>query len=637
MPFIVYRPSSTVHMTKEEIANALLRQAGYYWDKENEDTVNPIDPNSYDPAVDKIFKANAVELEKLYAEIGVSQQRIITGLSRTLVPDSSLLPFPAVTVAQLNTKFNRIEITPEDSFMISGQDDTGNKHDYYFTTLFEHQFPSTQLRYIVTNSDVIKVETELQTLKSKNARPGFKDTKHIWLGLEINKSTDPDDHLIFFLGNKIVNEFDRHYAVFCSTEGKHRSTWKINGKDELELSVQKGLEHFLDDAAKTKTKDATTNLLNALKVPYAYEQQIFTRFKGSFLTLKNLPDNLETHKSPLPPFGDDQHFDLPNTEHLLWIRIDFQLPIPNKFFLKNRLYTNCVPLLNRKLVQRNVSKSDFDRILLPMPTQDYFLSINKIWDETQEAGYERVDILNPDDQYGSYIIRTGSSTRRFNQHDASKQIYRLLETIQEEHTSFKEGGINRLKEDFNVIDKAMNRIRKEMYDDYYQRGLRTDYFAIANFRPAALAIYYNYWETQGDALNHFRDRNKLNVRSADVRGIKGKTILPIQEGRGELREEDYINLLKEAILSRNKIVTKGDIEQYFHRYKNNIKVLNISRELSINQQTQEYERVILVKLNLIRKTKKDSEVKEFMAARLQNELNAMTTFFTPIKIEFINN
>jgi len=624
-------------MNKEQIANALLRQAGYYWDKENEDTVNPIDPDTYDPAVDKIFKANAVELEKLYAEIGVSQQRVITGLSRTLVPDSSLLPFPAVTVAQLDTKFARIEITPEDSFMISGQDDTGDKHDYYFTTLFEHQFPSCQLKYIITNSDAIRVETDkLQAIEDKNAPAGFKDTKHIWIGLDINKSTDPDDHLIFFLGNKIVNEFDRHYAVFCSTEGKHRSTWKINGKDDLELQVHKGLEHFLDDAAKAKPKDATSNLLNALKIPYAYEQQVFTRFKGSFLTLKNLPDNLEIYKSPLPPFGEDTHFEIPQKEPLLWIRLDFQLPIPNKFFLKNRLYVNCVPVLNRKLIQRNVSKSDFDRILLPMPTQDYFLSVNKIWDETEETGYERVDILNPDDQHGSYIVRTGDSVRRFNKHDASKQIYRLLETIQEEHTSFKEGGINRLKEDFDVIDKAMNRIRKEMYDDYYQKGLRTDYFAVANFRSTALAIYYNYWESQGDALNHFRDRNDLEVRSVDVRGIKGKTIIPIQEGRGELREEDYINLLKEAILSRNKIITKGDIEQYFHRYKDSIEVVNISRELSINQQTQEYERVILVRLKLIRKTKKDNEVKEFMTARLQNELNAMTTFFTPIKIEFFN-
>ena len=94
-------------------------------------------------------------------------------------------------------------------------------------------------------------------------------------------------------------------------------------------------------------------------------------------------------------------------------------------------------------------------------------------------------------------------------------------------------------------------------------------------------------------------------------------------------------MLKEAILSRNKIITKGDIEQYFHRYKDSIQVLNISRELSVNQQTQEYERVILVQLKLIRKTKKDKEVKEFMTARLQNELNAMTTFFTPIKIIFV--
>jgi len=381
--------------SKQEIVTSLLRQAGYYWDKENEDTVSPIDLETYDPAVDKIFKANAVELEKLYAEIGLSQQRVVTGLSRTLVPDSSLLPFPAVTVAQLNTKFGRIEITPEDSFMISGIDDVGDKHDYYFTALFDHEFPSCQLKYIITNATAIKTERELEPIKTKTPPPAYRETKHIWIGLDIDKSIDLDDHIIFFLGNRIVDEFDRNYAVFCATEGKHKTTWKINGRDDLELNVHKGLKHFLENTSDAKVKDATSNLLQALQVPYAYEQQIFTRFKDSFLTLKNLPDDLENYKQALPPLDEGIDFELPKGASLLWVKLTFQLPIPNDFFLTNRLYVNCIPLLNRKLVQRNVSKSDFDRILLPMPTQDYFLSVNKIWDETDIEGYERVDILNP--------------------------------------------------------------------------------------------------------------------------------------------------------------------------------------------------------------------------------------------------
>ncbi len=614
---------------KEIIANSLLQSAGLYWNNENEDAVKPIDPEKYDPALARIFEANAVELEKLYSELEGLEQRVITRLSQTLVPDSSLLPLPAVTVAQLNTKFFRIEIRPEDNFTVSGQDDTGEQHTYYFTSLFDHKFPRCELKYLLSNASLLKFGDQIEEQKFSS----FPATKHVWLGLDIGESVETDDQLIFFLGNKIVNEFDPDYAVFGSVNSRYKTTWQINGNENLELKVHKGIEHFIESADEQKS-DTTTNLLNALRIPFSYENQIFTRFKDSFLTIKSIPENLDDFKSVLPPVEDLSNIDIPGNTPLLWIKISFQLPIPTSFFKKNRLYTNCIPLLNRRLIEKNVSKSDFDRILLPLSTQDHFLSINKIWDETDDTNYERLDILNPDDQQGSYVLRSSEGVRRFNRHDASLQINRLLDTIQEEHTSFKEGGVSRLKEDFTVINKAMNRIKRIMYDDYYKKGLRTSFFAIANFRPSALNIYYNYWETQGERLNHLKNKNNLEVRAMDIRGVKGVSIIPIQEGRGELKEEDYLSLLKESILSRNKIVTKGDIEQHLERYEQTFVLKNIERELIKNQNTRSYERVILVKLHLLENSPRSGEIKAFLTSRLQNELNALTTFFTPIKVDF---
>lgn len=609
--------------TKQDIVESLLWEAGYYWYDDNEDTVSPIDPDTFDPAVDKIFKANAVEIEKLYAEIADSRKRIINGLSRTLVPDSSLLPVPGVTIGQVTSKFSRIEITPEDSFMISGQDDVGVQHDYYFTSLFNHEFPKASIKYMVSNSQVIDYMANPPMLIDNEVEvPFFKDTKHVWIGLDIHPNVEADDKLIFFLGNKMRNEFDRDTFAFYS------ASWSINGKQELPVSI--GLEHFKENA--------DSNLLHILNIPDSHERVIMTRFKDSFMTITKLPEDIDKLKQKYPPIDEAALLEtLPGREDLLWIKLEFKLPIPNNFFTENPLQVNCIPLINRKLVTNHVVKANYDRILLPMPTQQHFLSVNKVWDELleeQETGYQRVDLLNPTGQPGSYMIRSGESVRRFNRQDATKQIYRLLEVIQEEHNSFKEGGVSRLREDFNVIDKAINRIKEELYDEYYNKIVKTSYFAVANFRRNTYTLWYNYWETQAEAVNQLKDGIALEIRSVDRSGIKGKTIIPLQKGRGELRENDYINILKESILSRNSIVTKGDIEQYcLSRYASLVELKSIKHHLE--SRDGQFERVILVTLKLKPHQGTDKESKDFLTTQMQNELNAMTSFITPIKVTFI--
>ena len=118
--------------TSKDIVRDLLKEANYYWYDDNQDNVNPLNPEDYDPIVDKIFKANAIELEKLYAEIDESQSEVVLGLSKSLVPDQLLLPEPGYTVAQINPKASRVHTTLEDTFQISGQSDTGEKYEYYF-------------------------------------------------------------------------------------------------------------------------------------------------------------------------------------------------------------------------------------------------------------------------------------------------------------------------------------------------------------------------------------------------------------------------------------------------------------------------------------------------------------------------
>ena len=605
--------------TSKTIVQDLLREANYYWYDDNEDNIQPLNPEDFDPVVDKIFKANAVELEKLYAEINDSQREIILGLSKTLVPDKSLLPEPGYTVAQINPKALRVSTDPEDSYQISGQSDTGEKYDYYFTPLFEHHFPKCDLVAILTENTAIEVQDN--TAEVLDVLPGGKASSHFWLGLQLGKVQE-GDKIAFFLGNQIVDTFDKDHHVL------HQAKWLLNGEERLELKVESGIGAFQQQQATT---DA---LLDTLDVANTYEKQIFSRFSNSFLVV-SLPSDIQEHRYRVPPHLDGTALTakLSIKEPICWIKLECSLAIDNDYLLNNMLYPNSIPLVNRRLKDNYVVKRNYDRILLPMPTKDLFLDVHKVQDTRDKANgtaYQKVDFLSPNSTPGTFMLRGGSRVRRLNREDASQQIQRLVKVIEEEYRTFKEEGVNRLKEDFDVIEKAINRIKKQLPEYFREEEEKSSYFCVANFRPGISRLHYYYWETQGEAIKHLGDRVGLIVNSSDVSIANSRSIIPIQQGKGELRADDYINQLRVALLSRGRIMTKGDIKLYTKsRFGKLLEIDKISLEL-MTLEEGEWGRGILVQAHTTR-TMSVTEA-EIIRIELQNDLNARSTFFTHIKV-----
>ncbi len=269
----------------------------------------------------------------------------------------------------------------------------------------------------------------------------------------------------------------------------------------------------------------------------------------------------------MPPLldGSELTSTLSIDKPICWIKVELSLAVPNDFLIKNILYPNCIPLVNRRLKEKHVVKSNYDRILLPMPTADLFLDVHKVQDAKNRGDgteYKRVDFLDTDNLPGMYTLRSGSRVRRLNREDASRQIYRLLEVVRDEYSTFKEEGVNRLKEDFDVIEKAINRIKSQLPDLYRENEIKSSYFCIANFRQGASRLNYQYWETQGEVIKHLGDKTGLVVTSSDITIANSRSVIPIQRGKGELTSDDYINQLRISLLSRGKILTKADIKLY---------------------------------------------------------------------------
>lgn len=609
--------------TSEDIAKDLLKEAAYYWYDDNEDNVQQLNPEDFDPVVDKIFKANAVELEKLYAEIDESQKEIVLGLSQSLLPDQSLLPEPGYTVAQIKSKASRVQTTIEDTFQTKGQSDTGEKYAYYFTSLFEHNYPNCELVAILTDSLAMQVKNNQPEVVQEIS--GGKESAHFWIGLDIAK-VEEQDKISFFLGDKIVDEFDKNHHIF------HAAKWLLNGDEGKELNVSTGIQSFKN----SESTDSPSKLFETLDISNSYEKQILSRLRNSFIQVP-IPADITEHKYRVPPHFDGSELTatLDINNPICWIKVVFPLALPNDYLIKNTLYPNAIPLVNRRLKNNHVVKSNYDRILIPMPTDDFFLDVHKIQDtknrnDEPETSYQKVDFLNPDSRPGTYTIRSGSRVRRLNRADATRQINRLMDVIQDEYSTFKEEGVNRLKEDFNIIEQSIKRVKGQLPDYFREKENRSAYFCIANFRPRVSKLYSYYWETQGEAIKHLRDKTELTVTSDDISIAESKSIIPIQHGKGELSPDDFINQLKISIRSRGRIMTKGDIELYCKsRYGQLLVVEHIGRKLMELEQGQRGRGILVTVKTIAELTQNEAEL---IRVELQNDLNAKSAFFTQIKV-----
>ncbi len=612
--------------SSKDIVKDLLKEANYYWYDDNEDNVNPINPDDFDPVVDKLFKANAVELEKLYAEIDESRRETILGLSKSMIPDQLLLPEPGYTIAQVQPKAQRVSTNPDDAFLIAGQSDIGERHEYYFTPIFEHHYPKCELAYIIT--DHVTIQCNKNTYEIVNGGDADKNTGAVWLGLKLGK-VEEGDVISFFMGNEVMDEFDKDYRSF------HSSKWLLNGDPNLELTIRNGVESF-----NHADNDFSENgdLLDTIGVTDSYEKKILTRFRNSFILL-TLPQKPELYTVAEPSVDYDHLDGFEFKEPLFWIKIELDLAVRENFLMQNILYPNCIPLVNRRKKEKSIVKSNYDRILLPMPTKDLFLDVYKIQDtqnkeDEPETGYQRIDFLHPDSPPGTFMLRGGSRVRRLNREDATRRIARLLEIIQDEYSTFKEEGVNRLKEDFDVIEKAVNRIKKNLPDFFREDEKKASYFCIANFRPSVSRLYYSYWETQGDLIQHLGSKTALEVSSSDIKIEDCKTIIPIQKGKGELTSDDYINQLKISLLSRGRIMSKGDIERYcINRYRKTLKVIDISQQLMVFEEGKISKGIVVTVVPAKPLTEAEAG---YVRVELQNDLNAKSAFFTQIKVAIKN-
>lgn len=593
-----------------------------------------------DPAIKIIFKANAHQLEKIYKETEETNERVLKKLVSDLIPDNNLSIRPSFTIVKLNSKNKRLNIEPTEEFKIEGKDENGQSYKFYFTAIGHHNCPKVELKTIVAGNCYIDYNDpkEIVIKKIDGSNSNLNRTKVLWMGIDIEDTIKDNDQLSFFIGNKILDRFDYDNQLF------NKAKWTIEGSDK-ELTTKLGIDHLFKN--ENLRKHEVSKLIGQRKK--IYEQEIIDIFKNSFITLTELPTNFNLLKSESPSALENENFNGHfSDKKLLWLKAEFDTPLSINFIKNNPIYFNAFPLINRKLVTNQISKQNFNKILLPINTTEYFLGIESIHDDEYKRDkmvdnvYKEIDYVNfyDNETEGTYTIRQGSSIRRPDQEDIGNKINYLLDLIQEESISYKEMGTTELNENFDAIREASARIKESLPNIYKNEKKRSPYYCIVNCKENAALIYYDYWETQGDKIFKLDFQKKHKITNENGLVEESFTITPIQIVKKSVIKYGDKDSLKNTIVSRNKIVTIGDIENFCNdKYgdfiKGGLKIYKRIDRIEDKDGNSSFGKVIVVQVEL-KKELTGIVNKDFFRIQLQNGLNANTCFYTPIKIDIEN-
>lgn len=628
---------SSENNKQKEVLSQLLNNINTYWEKSGE----KLNWNNYDKGVHMIMQANAVEIAKLDEEITDTTARVADNLVKTLIPTKSVLPSPAYTVAHLNPKFPKLKLKPDSVLKISGEDSTGESHEHDFTPLFYHTLQKIQLKYIVTDSTFMHLSEDGRSIvNEKTYENNFAQyTKNVWIGLHMDDEVKEINKTTFFLGKNIISRFDKNHAIFNS------GRW-FTSIDRVALDTKIGIEHF-----KSNNQSAIPQqLLDEIGLNDTLERKAKTRFKNSFITIVPPENNpVAVIKSKLPEDNKtlyEYKFKYEDVTPCVWIKIEFDLSLPDIFFKENILHINCIPIFNRQLKRPQSEPIDnLEYIILPMSGDEdnHFLSVHKIWDdsntyndeEESATTYIPLDFLTNEDREGSYILRDSVGVRRFNQRDAVQQIERLLGVIQDETETFRQKSVITLNDDFRDIRLTLNKIRSRVERGNTKDGQEKDYFAIVHVRKNAGVIYYSYWTTKGSIFTYV----DVTAWKAESLRCTGYAVTKIYDGKNPLDDKQYIDVLRTQILSKGRIVSSGNLKDYCMTHYEELlegSEINIEREIDrTNKLPSKFEKIILVNINLKRGVVRDKSIIKGLEALIENDLNAASVLYTPIKVKLI--
>ncbi|MGI4733901.1 MAG: hypothetical protein ACRYG7_01855 [Janthinobacterium lividum] len=535
--------SPDTSFTKASIKSRLTRQAAELWG------YGEADLDAFDPLVNLLLEACAVEFEKIGQELHSTQARLIERLATLLNPDVIDLPRPAHAVAQARAREPQVTL-PEDSQFLFEPLTVGRQAagpPLYFSPLQPTRLVNGAVQCLATDVAVWQVgATGQKRLVAQALAPPPTEHRRLWIGLNLPAEARHINDLTFYFD--WLNEPHRAaYLPFLPGE-----RWRLG---EAELLTGQSLSAPDPAAAALLDLDGEYNFLQRI------EQQISALYAPLFVQVTGLAGALATYVPRSYPaelattFGNPAVELQALTQPLLWLEVRFAHALPPEAFQQLTCAINCFPVLNRRL-HKVLYRLQPALNLFPLVSEEPFLAVRDVY-SLSNVSFRSTTLHDlADGATDTYTLRT-HGVGRFDARTSREALRELLELMRDESQAFTAAGTDFIGGILRELDQNMARLEERL--DRQQAAEQPAPYLLLRPKEVHDSVYLEYWSSNGVAANRLPAGSYLRVQ--DGHYVEEVRLLTTASGgRERPRPEERTNALRRNLLARNRLVTLADIK-----------------------------------------------------------------------------
>ncbi len=614
--------------SKNTIRKRMITIAAKSWGVTTKDIENG------DPIVHLLIDACASEIFRVNSEISNSRDKIGWKLMELLTPLELTSPYPARAILHAIPRDAFHEINENNTFYFEKRTavkDEVRDIDIFFTPTRSTKLINARILYIACDKK-IKYKTdpfEIQDLCSAQ-KSAYIESNTIWIALDAIKPVSSLNGISFYfeLNNASELEEKRFYKALASSQ------WEINGK-EINGEIGFGYDH--DDASLFQHIKSNSECSKSRSI----SDHINSFYQKSFYTLKegnsDKPD-YSGHNRKYPDefisiFNED---DLKEIEgNILWIKITLPQYIETDILQKINCNINCFPIVNRRVDRVYITGKEKIKGLVSEEHEVFF----DLKNYTSDAKLKIVTEGNKSiiDEGEAQLSIRHDNIGRFNSRNAVEQIKQMIDTYREEFQAFSRfKSINQ-----DAVEDIGSAILpfENVLDELYGISLDSMPYLILKTTPETenIQIQVDYWLTNGSLGNGIAKEKNLRYDSADLDKENIVLITDTAGGIDSKRNEELTNDFRYALMTRDRIVTKGDIKALCYKiFDKNVESVEVKDGVTCSSELNSgIRRSINVTIRLSQTNSLAGESVKFLKDDLITQLKEKSSNILPIKVQVI--
>jgi hypothetical protein len=588
---------------REQIKNRMMKTAARLWGYPEDET-----ESSFDPLVNVLFSACALELEKISNEIHASRARLLERMVQLLSPEVLCGPLPAHAVMHARSIEEVGWLNEEDQFYSSQKrngayENAGNGYkDIFFAPTGNFQLSTAAVSYLATGHQLFRYREMISKEVITHCLPGKElEQRVLWIGLTGSRVKLHNSQYFFELRNEVNKEL--FYKNISQTR------W-FYGEQELDV-----LPGYNQDNISGEQLDIEQLLIRKNTASWKLKEFVNAFYKPKFITIRQRDTAIAEQPgwpAELLQVFDKKELQALQAENIHWIKIQFPENIATAVLQDVVCHVNCFPVLNCKLHETLHHMHDILNIV-PLHTSDIFFDLQEVSD--LDGHVYNIRAIEKNAQENLTVILRQGGIGRFDERDASMIVENIVQLLSDESAAFSVLGRDFLSGELKNLQQIIYKLEQQMITRELNREY-TPFLVVRKENNAKLNnLTIGYWSTAGELGNGIKAGTTLQTYSSNnFNQTQCALITTAIGGRNRVSASESITAYKSALLSRNRLISLEDIKLFCKlQLGNTAKHIEVKKGVMVPRQvSQGFTRTIDVTIKLNRK--------DFMEAQEKNQI-----------------